>query len=161
MEFQKKVRKTAAILFILILCSNMVAAVSCPAPSYDYVGRLLCLLLQLLCVILYVVVPVLTVLLLMGGLMQLSGTAETRDKGKHIVKNAIIGIIIIAGFVFLAGSLTNMDVVNECELIGELDPTPHPAQTASMHPGFQQKLIDNFENPKLFNSQQESFNRLK
>jgi len=106
-------------VFSMEIIKNVSATSICPASQEDYTGRLKCLILQLLCLIVYIIIPIIMIMIAIGGLMQLSDNPKTKNQGKHIIVNAILGVAIIGGFVGISGIFMDIDVINECHKAGK------------------------------------------
>ncbi len=62
----------------------------------DYLDMLKNLDVSLLCILSWVTAPVVAVLLVLGGYLLVSGDSpERRDKGKALVQNALVGLILV------------------------------------------------------------------
>ncbi|MEA1924911.1 MAG: N-acetylmuramoyl-L-alanine amidase [Candidatus Altiarchaeota archaeon] len=94
----------------------------CPAPPNDYLMRMICLVVPILCVIMNILVPVMFVLVALGGLMQLSTDGGIKNKGKQVIFNTILGVVIISAFIGLSDLLIEEVNIMEVCLLGEIPP---------------------------------------
>ncbi len=106
----------------------------CPAPPNDYLMRMVCLVVPILCVIMNVLVPVMFILIALGGLMQLSTDDGIRNQGKHVILNTILGVVIISAFIGLSDLLIGEVNVMEVCLLGEAPEPPHLTASIDANP---------------------------
>ncbi|HHE04502.1 MAG TPA: hypothetical protein ENL19_00405 [candidate division WOR-3 bacterium] len=64
---------------------------------------------KLLCILSYITLPLVAILLVVGGYLLISGTSpERRDSGKGLIINAIIGLILVVLLIMVSIHIGDM-----------------------------------------------------
>ncbi len=80
--------KSPLIALIFLSLSSVVNA--------SYLDMLKNLDVTLLCLLSWITLPVVAILLVLGGYLLVTGTSpERRNSGKNLIKNAVVGLILI------------------------------------------------------------------
>ena len=98
--------------FILSAATLIILATN--AAALDYLARLKDLDQNLLCVIVTFVPGVLVMLIMVAGLMYLLGDVGNRALAKDLIKNAILGLLLVVIFVMISMVLVPTISLNHC-----------------------------------------------
>lgn len=88
-------------ILLLLLLSFLILCISYSA-SADYLDSIREMDLRLLCLIVWFAPPVIVLLFTVGGLLFATGVPENRVLGRNMMLNALIGFIIVVGFLMVA-----------------------------------------------------------
>lgn len=97
------------------------------AASASYLDMLMELDVSLLCILSWITAPVVAVLLVLGGYLLISGTSpEKRDKGKALIQNALVGLILVVLLIQVSIVIGNMEALYWSVCWGRAPPEPTP-----------------------------------
>ncbi len=95
-------------LILVISVSIFLLLTECVTASY-YIDMLKDLDVKLLCILSYITLPLVAILLVVGGYLLISGTSpERRDSGKGLIINAIIGLILVVLLIMVSIHIGDM-----------------------------------------------------
>jgi len=95
--FLLDMKKTIVIALLLAFASS--------ASAVGYLERFHDLDQQLICAILWFVVPVVTLMLIVGGVLMMTEDPQKKYLGKAVVKNAILGLALVLCFILVSIAL--------------------------------------------------------
>jgi hypothetical protein len=82
--------------------------------AFDYLARLRDLDQKLLCVIVLFVPGILVMFLIIAGIIYLMGDEGKRFTAKNMIKNAVLGLILVVVFVLLSIALVPTITLDHC-----------------------------------------------